>query len=260
MVRKNDDSRPSKPPVPMPSVKTLALLQEQIAQISHLERLRRENDELTPWRERTLSLLRLVFGEPSGELERFQRIDFAPNWHYPGMPESDYQESYNEGFKRARATLEGIRFEYESAHDLDRRSDEPKFLPEAGAMATSQFYFVAHEFSAGQLDDLRKAVQDALRDTGLEPYFADKEIIEGQIFLNKILPKIGQSRFGIYDISNPAKPNVFIELGAALALGCRYYIIVREGVEIPSDLQGLDRIQYHSFEHLKAQLREKIKA
>jgi hypothetical protein len=259
MVRKNEDSRPSKPPVPMPPVKASKLLQDQIDQISHLEKQSRRTDEFMPWREKTLSLLRLIFGEPSGELERFQRIDFTPGVYYNGMPESDYQTAYGKGFKQAKATLDSIKFEYESTHELDQRSAEPKLPPEVGAMPTSHFYFVAHEFSAGQLDDLRKAVQDALRDIGLEPYFADKEIIEGQIFLNKILPKIRQSRFGIFDISNPAKPNVFIELGAALALGCRYYIIVREGVEIASDLQGLDRIQYHSFEHLKAQLREKIR-
>jgi predicted nucleotide-binding protein len=106
---------------------------------------------------------------------------------------------------------------------------------------------------------LRTAIQSALQDSGLHPYFADKEVVEGQIFLNKILPKIRNSRFGIYDISNPEKPNVFIELGAAIAIGARYYIIVRKGVTVPSDLLGLDRIEYQSFEHLKSELRQKIK-
>ena len=77
--------------------------------------------------------------------------------------------------------------------------------------------------------------------------------------LNKIRPTIAESRFGIYDISNPEKPNVFITLGAAIALDFPYYIIVRKVTIIPSDLQGLDRIEYQSFEDLRKQLREEIK-
>jgi hypothetical protein len=259
MAKRNEPDRPIKAAVSVPPVKAAKLLQDQIDDISRLANISRKNDELMPWREKTLSILRLLFGEPSVELERFQRVHFQPRSYYHGMPESDYQNGYERGLREAKAILETIKFEYESAHSLQEEYGEIEPTTESTRMPESQFYFVAHEFSAGQLDDLRVAVRDALRDSGLEPYFADKEVIEGQIFVNKILPKIRQSRFGIYDISNPAKPNVFIELGAALAIGSRYYIIVRAGTAIPSDLQGLDRIEYHSFEHLKSELREKIK-
>ena len=92
-----------------------------------------------------------------------------------------------------------------------------------------------------------------------EPYFAGKEVIEGQILLNKVRPTIAGSRFGIYDISNPERTNVFIELEGAIALDCSYYIVVRKVTVIPSDLQGPDRIEYQSFEDLGKQLRGEIK-
>lgn len=119
-------------------------------------------------------------------------------------------------------------------------------------------YFVAHAFTRAMKDDLRRAVEEALEGSGLNPYYADMELREGHIFLNKILPKIKGSRFGIYDISEPAKPNVFIELGAALALRRPYIIIVKKGTEIPADLHGLDRIEYESLQDLTKQLREKV--
>lgn len=184
----------------MPPAKATKLLQDQIDQIADLAALSRKNDNLTPWHEKTLSILRLLFGDPSIELERFKHIYFQPRSYYSGMPESDYQNAYTRGLKDATAVLESIKFEYESAHSAHEIPLGAEIAAKAAATPESSFYFVAHEFSAGQLDDLRLAIQEALRGSGLEPYFADKEVIEGQILLNKILPKIAESRFGIYDI------------------------------------------------------------
>jgi predicted nucleotide-binding protein len=40
-------------------------------------------------------------------------------------------------------------------------------------------------------------------------------------------------------------PNVLIEIGAAMALyGRRYILLVRSGVELPSNLQGLYEVRY----------------
>lgn len=122
----------------------------------------------------------------------------------------------------------------------------------------SQHYFVAHEFSAGKKDDLRRAIEEGLADSGLTPYYADAEVRQGHIFMDKILPKIRHTRFGIYDISNPEKPNVFLELGAAIAMGKPYFVMCETGTEIPADLQGLDRIEYQSYSELAEQLRAKI--
>ena len=120
-------------------------------------------------------------------------------------------------------------------------------------------FFVAHSFTKQYKDDLRRAVEDALCGhlDGLEPYYADTEIREGHIFVNKIIPKIKSTEFGIYEISEQS-PNVFLELGAAIALGITYYILCRKDTKIPADLQGLGRIEYESFSDLTKQLKEKV--
>lgn len=121
-------------------------------------------------------------------------------------------------------------------------------------------FFVAHSFTKQYKDDLRRAVEDALCGhlDGLEPYYADTEIREGHIFVNKIIPKIKSTEFGIYEISEQS-PNVFLELGAAIALGMTYYILCRKGTKVPADLEGLDRIEYESFSDLTKQLKNKVK-
>jgi hypothetical protein len=123
----------------------------------------------------------------------------------------------------------------------------------------SMEYFVAHEFTPNQVDDLRGAIAVALSGSGLTSYYADNELRQGHIFRDKILEKIRVSRFGIYEISNPNKPNVFLELGAGLALGKPCIIICRQGTQVPADLQGLDRIEYQSYLDLTNQLREKLR-
>lgn len=120
-------------------------------------------------------------------------------------------------------------------------------------------YFVAHEFSAQERDDLREAIHRAFEGSDLTAYYADLDVRQniGHI-LQKIKDVILTTQFGIYDVSNPKKPNVFIELGFAIAANKPSYIICKKGTEIPADLAGLDRIQYESYKNLTHLLRTKI--
>ncbi len=115
-------------------------------------------------------------------------------------------------------------------------------------------FFVAHEFSTENIDDLRDAIENAFRGSGLKPYYADVEVRQTHI-LEKIKEKIFNTQFGIYDISNPNKPNVFLELGIAIAAEKIIFLVCRRGTNIPADLDGLDRIEYESKKQLTNKLR-----
>jgi predicted nucleotide-binding protein len=130
--------------------------------------------------------------------------------------------------------------------------------PSKVAPITPKEYFVAHEFSRQKRDDLRRAIDEALADSGLTPYYADIEVRQGHIFKDKILLKIRETQFGIYDVSNPRKPNVFMELGAAIAMDKTCFIICWKGTRLPSDVLGLDHIEYDSHLDLTDQLRAKV--
>ena len=86
--------------------------------------------------------------------------------------------------------------------------------------------------------------------------FADEKITNMHI-LQKILSYIRSSDFSIFDISS-WNPNVTLELGIALALSDDWYICFNpketDLKEVPSDIRGIDRIQYVSFADLEDKL------
>lgn len=105
------------------------------------------------------------------------------------------------------------------------------------------------------MDDLRAAIEASFRKFKLSPVYADQRLIDGHILLDKIFPDIENTLFGLYEISNQTKPNVFIELGYAKGAGKRCILLVRQGVEPPSDLAGFDRIVYTSYKNLTERLK-----
>lgn len=119
--------------------------------------------------------------------------------------------------------------------------------------------FVGHEYTRAAIDDLRETIKGAFKRSRFTPWYADNELWKGHIFVDKIVPQIKNSVFGIYDISNPEAANVFLELGAAIVLGRPYVIICKAEVKIPANLDGLDSIRYQSLKHLKDELKKKIK-
>jgi len=131
-------------------------------------------------------------------------------------------------------------------------------LIRADLKAQKKPVFVAHEFSAEQFDDLRAALARSFADSSFELYYADKELRPGHILLGKIVERIKDTEFGIYDLSREGRPNVILELGIAIGLGKPYYIVTRKGCMLPSDLAGLDHIEYASFEDLTRQLVQKV--
>lgn len=63
---------------------------------------------------------------------------------------------------------------------------------------------------------------------------------------------IRDSRFNLFDITG-WNPNVTLELGIAVGHRQEYYLLFNPGhdeLEVPSDLGGLDRIQYTSYSSL----------
>ena len=117
-------------------------------------------------------------------------------------------------------------------------------------------YFVAHEFSKQKRDDLREAIKEAFKGSGLKAYYADMEVRQKHI-LEKIEEIIFTTQFGIYDVTN-SNPNVCLELGIARGAKKPYYIIHERGTKLPADLEGLDRIEYESYKQLTKELEKKV--
>jgi hypothetical protein len=113
--------------------------------------------------------------------------------------------------------------------------------------------FVAYSYKLYPKADYRKVYNELSKAFNVEVVFADEKITNLHI-LQKIANYIRSSRFGIYDISG-WNPNVTLELGLAFGLNEKAYIAIDPSKtdisEVPSDLRGMDRIQYGSYAELQ---------
>src|SRR4051794_14716275 len=110
--------------------------------------------------------------------------------------------------------------------------------------------FVAYPYSISRAD-YRKAFREVGKAYGVEFTYADEKITNLQI-LEKIGSMIDEAEFSVFDVTT-WNPNVALELGLARGKEVDYYILfnpsVREG-DVPSDLGGIDRLQYTDYTEL----------
>lgn len=116
--------------------------------------------------------------------------------------------------------------------------------------------FVAYAYNLYDQRDYRKVYTSLEKAFGIKFIFADEKITNMHI-LQKIISYIRGSDFSLFDISS-WNPNVTLELGVALATSDDWYICFNpdrtDVKEVPSDIRGLDRIQYTSFSELEDRL------
>lgn len=116
--------------------------------------------------------------------------------------------------------------------------------------------FVAYSYKLYPKADYRRVYNELKQAFQVEFVFADEKITNLHI-LQKIANYIRESRFGIYDISG-WNPNVTLELGLAFGLTEKSFIAIDPSKtdinEVPSDLRGMDRIQYGSYTELQTGL------
>lgn len=120
--------------------------------------------------------------------------------------------------------------------------------------------FVAYSYRHYDKRDYRRAFENVGKAFNVTFIFADEKITSLHI-LQKIANYIRESQFGIYDIT-AWNPNVTLELGLALGMGERVFISLNpdetEMTDVPSDLKGVDRLQYKSYSSLEDEIERLI--
>jgi hypothetical protein len=116
--------------------------------------------------------------------------------------------------------------------------------------------FVAYPYSFPK-EDYRRPYQELEKAFGVKFEFADDRITNLHL-LKKVTRMIVTSRFSLFDITN-WNPNVTLELGIAVGRSSSYYLLFNPNIaeeDAPSDLGGIDRIQYTSYAELGERLSE----
>jgi len=117
-------------------------------------------------------------------------------------------------------------------------------------MADKPNIFVAYPYSFSKAD-YRGAFKKVASEYSVKFLYADERITNKQI-LDKIIGMIEEAEFAIFDVTT-WNPNVALELGIAIGRTQDYYIIFNPKVEHehpPSDLGGIDRLQYRDYAEL----------
>lgn len=129
-------------------------------------------------------------------------------------------------------------------------------FPKPAEKSESKTVFVAYSYKTYPKEDYRKVYKELESKYDVTFIFADEKITNMHI-MKKIETFIRSSDFSIFDISG-WNPNVTLELGFAMPVSDQWYIAIdpskTEVKEVPSDLRGLDRIEYASYAELGSKL------
>ena len=122
--------------------------------------------------------------------------------------------------------------------------------------------FVGHRFTPAVTRNLRHNLQIVLRPYGTRPVYSDSDMPNGPVF-ETILGRIREADFSIFDDrETEVRPNVLIELGAAIGMRKPYFYFnygnkrtVRinnrhEPITTASDLAGMLYLPYTSYRGL----------
>ena len=122
--------------------------------------------------------------------------------------------------------------------------------------------FVGHRFTASVTRNLRHSLQIVFRPYGITPVYSDSDMPNGSVF-ETILERIRTADFSIFDDrETEVRPNVLIELGAAIGMGRPYSYFnygdkrtVRinkrqEPITTATDLAGMLHLPYTSYRGL----------
>jgi len=119
--------------------------------------------------------------------------------------------------------------------------------------------FVGHRFTPVVTRNLRHNLQVVLRPYGITPVYSDSDMPNGSVF-ETILERIRTTDFSIFDDrETEVRPNVLIELGAAIGMKKPYFyfnyakkrsVIInrkRESITTASDLAGMLYVPYRTY-------------
>lgn len=121
---------------------------------------------------------------------------------------------------------------------------------------TKTHIFVAYAYNLFDKGDYRGVFSEVEKLYPVQFIFADEKITNMHI-MGKISSYMKSAAFSIFDITG-WNPNVTLELGYAMATSENWYISynpkIAKNDDVPSDIRGIDRIQYNSFKDYTSKL------
>ena len=116
-------------------------------------------------------------------------------------------------------------------------------------------FFVAMPIQA-EYEDVFMKIEEVFARYKLKAWVAQREVSRGHI-LCKICEKIQTCENGVFEITD-LRPNVMLELGLAYGLGKSIVLLTKDVSKVPSDLKGLEVLEYKNLGQLETKLEDYI--
>jgi hypothetical protein len=126
---------------------------------------------------------------------------------------------------------------------------------ERGAVRRYCFVIMPYRSLGLFYEHLRQQIKKV---TGLDCIRADEVPGAGQSLLNKIQDLITRAELVVVDISEQS-PNVYYEAGFAAAMNKKVLVVCCRDTPIPTDLQGMERLEYHDTLHTLPEFDEQLR-
>jgi hypothetical protein len=226
------------------------LIRDQLNGIEGLTGLHVNHERFKQWHEETRTILEKAFSPKSIHCQSFLALRFQEMGKTPfASPEIDKINAgrYKRDLENVRNVLQGAIKELTLDRTLFKKIQT---TPQSVEVTLKGEYYVS---SGIDHPGLLQAIHMAFEGSGLNPLRGEEVLFQQRI------DRIKRSQFGIYDVSSTDKAEVFLELGAALTLGKKIFILSKKGASVPEALQSFDRIEYDDFPSLTEKLKKSLK-
>lgn len=205
--------------------------------------------DLDRWLNDTEVVLRMVLGDSTPVYRRFKEVRYSPSVFVPGQ--TDFAPYRAAGVREAMTVLEAAKKEIRLAEEVAQAVESPRSGP--AAEFGSQI-FIVHGRDNAAKENLARFL---LALTGAEPVILHEQPNLGQVLIEKFENTAANTGFAIALLTaddvgrladadpsedrKRARQNVVFELGFFFgAIGRqRTAVLIDEGVERPSDIDGL---------------------
>lgn len=231
--------------------RALELLQRSMDAIPDLKQKRRGSPEFQKWHRNTEITIAKIFGDSARHVKDFTDVSFSLMAFTARTPDSAFQESYVHGLSRAESVLQSMIEEIEEFWEDESpavpRTTEPVIAFEGNVKDV----FVVH----GRDSETKETVARFLAQLELNPIILHEQPNEGRTVIEKferhaavgfavvlLTPDdVGALADQQNNLLPRARQNVVLELGYFMGrLGRqRVCALVKEGLEIPSDVAGV---------------------
>jgi predicted nucleotide-binding protein len=238
--------------------KKLELLDQQIAAAQD-----GQPGDFDVWRQTTEVVLRNVLGDANPLYDSFKNIRYGLSIWTDSTPEEAWARAQAGGVREAIAILKAAKVEVEIVGGL----------PESAAMPAGKQVFIVHGHDEARKHEVARFVTKVTKN---EPVILHEQAGKGRTIIEKFEAHaadtgyaiviatgddVGRSRLSEEDqLQLRARQNVVLELGFFFgALGrSRTALLYEDGVERPSDIEGIARISLDGSEGWKLELAREL--